>query len=317
MDEDEDENAQVTYSIKSGADGVFDIEEQTGVIRLRSLLNSARKAQYKLKVAAKDRGDRKAVEDAVVEILVENSPSNYLDFGSSSYHFVVVEDPGKKEPAIGREVGRLSVNNKQVQSSPKYSIIGGDQFKVFQIDEITGVLTTAKRIDREKQSHYELVVVARSGFSYGMVSVNVTVQDVNDNPPRFEKTRAVAKVVENWPSNHEIYLAKAEDLDTANNSRITYSLSLNPHELFTISSTLGMIYLNRPLQHEQSYFENSLTLEVTATDDGSPPLSSRQLVTLILEDVNDHTPIFEYSSYETSLLETISGKAYWLFYFIF
>jgi hypothetical protein len=72
-----------------------------------------------------------------------------------------------------------------------------------------------------------------------------------------------------------------------------------------------MIYLNRPLQHEQSYFENSLTLEVTATDDGSPPLSSRQLVTLILEDVNDHTPIFEYSSYETSLLETISGKAYW------
>ena len=150
-----------------------------------------------------------------------------------------------------------------------------------------------------------------------MVSVNVTVQDVNDNPPRFEKTRAVAKVVENWPSNHEIYLAKAEDLDTANNSRITYSLSLNPHELFTISSTLGMIYLNRPLQHEQSYFENSLTLEVTATDDGSPPLSSRQLVTLILEDVNDHTPIFEYSSYETSLLETISGKAYWLFYFIF
>ena len=128
MDEDEDENAQVTYSIKSGADGVFDIEEQTGVIRLRSLLNSARKAQYKLKVAAKDRGDRKAVEDAVVEILVENSPSNYLDFGSSSYHFVVVEDPGKKEPAIGREVGRLSVNNKQVQSSPKYSIIGSCNF---------------------------------------------------------------------------------------------------------------------------------------------------------------------------------------------
>lgn len=309
MDEDEDENAQVTYSLKSGAEGAFDIEEQTGVIRLKNPLNSARKAQYKLKVAAKDKGDRKAVEDAVVEILVENSPASYLEFGSSSYHFVIVEDPGKKEPAIGREVGRVGVgNNKQVQPSAKYSIIGGDQLKVFQIDENTGMLTTAKRVDREKESHYQLLVVARSGFSYGTVSVNVTVQDVNDNPPRFDKARAVARVVENWPAGHEVYLAKAEDLDTDNNSRITYSLSLNPHELFTISSTLGMIYLSRPLKDDdQSYFDTLITLEVTATDDGSPPLSSRQLVTLNLEDVNDHTPVFEYSSYETSLLETISG----------
>jgi protocadherin Fat 4 len=93
MDEDEDEIAQVTYGIKRGGKGVFDVKEQTGIIHLRSQpLNSARKAQYKLKVAAIDsRGDRKAFEDAVLEILVENS-ANYLDFGSSSgYHFVVVE----------------------------------------------------------------------------------------------------------------------------------------------------------------------------------------------------------------------------------
>lgn len=307
MDEDEDENAQVSYSLTSGAEGAFDIEEDTGIIRLRGPLNSARKAQYKLKVAAKDRGDRKAIDDALVEILVENSPAmNYLNFASSSYHFVIVEDPGKKEPAIGREVGRVSVGKVQ-QPSPKYSIIGGDRSRVFQIDENTGVLTTAKRIDREKQSDYQLVIVARSGFSYGTVSVNVTVHDVNDNPPRFQQARAVARVVENWPAGHEIYLAKADDLDTDNNSRITYSLTLNPHELFSISPTLGMIYLNRPLHNEM---DSDITLEVTATDDGSPPLASRQLVTLVLEDVNDHTPVFEYSSYETSLLETIAGTIY-------
>jgi hypothetical protein len=92
MDEDEDEIAQVTYGIKSGGKGVFDVKEQNGIIHLRSQPpNSARKAQYKLKEAAIDRGDRKAFEDAVLEILVENS-ANYLDFGSSSgYHFVVVE----------------------------------------------------------------------------------------------------------------------------------------------------------------------------------------------------------------------------------
>ena len=56
-DEDEAQNAQINYSIKSGAEGAFEIEEDTGVIRLRTSLSSARKAQYKLKVAAKDRGD--------------------------------------------------------------------------------------------------------------------------------------------------------------------------------------------------------------------------------------------------------------------
>ena len=53
----------------------------------------------------------------------------------------------------------------------------------------------------------------------------------------------MARVVENWPAGHEIYLAQAEDLD--------------------------------------------------------------------MED--DHTSVFEYSSYETSLLETISGISSFLF----
>nr|CAG4640600.1 EOG090X0007 [Eulimnadia texana] len=307
FDEDDDQNAEIAYSIKSGAEGSFDIDEVSGVIFLRSALNSARKSQYKLKVAAKDKGDRKAVEDAVVEILVENNQINFLEFGQpSGYQFSVLEDPGKKEPSIGRELGKVELNNRQLLSNVKFYIIGGDPLKVFQINENTGILTTAKRIDREQKAEYELVVVARSGFSYGTTVVNVTVEDVNDNPPRFTATRAVARIAENWPPGHEVFLAKAEDLDEGNNSLITYSLTLNPHDLFTISKTTGMIYLNRPLRHGTQDFGNTVTLEITATDSGVPPLSSRQVVTLSIEDVNDHTPVFEYSSYETSLLESVS-----------
>ncbi len=309
LDEDEDQNAQVTYSIKSGAEGAFEIEEETGIIRLRAGLNSARRAHYKLKVTAKDKGDRKAVEDALVEILVESNPINYLEF-AAGYQFTISEDPGKKEPALGREVGRVELSNKQLQPEPKYSIIGGDQHRIFQIDENSGVLTTAKRIDCESKSDYQLLVVARSGFSYGTTWVNITVKDVNDNPPRFTPIRAVAHIAEDWPGGHEVFLAKAEDLDEGENSRITYSLTMNPRDLFTISSS-GMIYLNRPLRHElqQSGLETVITLEVMATDEGFPPLSSRQLVTLIVDDVNDHTPVFDYASYETSLLETVSGMS--------
>ena len=315
-DEDEAQNAQISYSIKSGADGTFDIDEATGVIYLRSALSSVRKTQYKLKVSAKDRGDRKAVEDAIVEILIENNQISFLEFGSTPYQFSIIEDAGKKEPSIGREVGRIEISSRQQQqlrsgNPVKYSIIAGDPLKVFHINENTGVLTTAKRIDREQKSQYQLVVVARSGFSYGKTTLNVTIEDVNDNAPRFMGSRAVTRVAENWPAGHEIFLAKAEDLDEGNNSFITYSLTLNPMDLFSISKTSGMIYLNRPLRQVPNEVQdanqggNPITLEVTARDGGSPPLASRQIVSLIVEDVNDHTPVFEYSSYETSLLESI------------
>ena len=51
--------------------------------------------------------------------------------------------------------------------------------------------------------------------------MNVTIHDVNDTPPRFDKSWAVARVAENWPVGQKIYLTQVEDLDTDNNSRIT------------------------------------------------------------------------------------------------
>ena len=60
----------------------------------------------------------------------------------------------------------------------------------------------------------------------------------------------MARVVENCPAGHEIYLAQAEDLDMDNNKRITYSLSLNPHELSDHLAITELIYLARPLMKE-------------------------------------------------------------------
>ena len=123
--------------------------------------------------------------------------------------------------------------------------------------------------------------------------------------------RAVAHIPENAPAGKQVFLARAEDVDEENssNSAIVYELTVNPRDLFSIAPSTGMISLKRPLRHElESGLGSTISLEVRATDQGSPPLSSRQLVTLLVDDVNDHTPVFEYSTYETSLLETVSGE---------
>ena len=190
-----------------------------------------------------------------------------------------------------------------------YHIVDGNHDNAFVIEPpFSGIVKTNIVLDREIRDFYRLTIIATDEGSpqlTGTCTLRINIVDVNDNQPRFMTARATANLAENWPAGREVFLAQAEDADDGINSRIVYNLTLNPMELFAISETSGMIYLNRPLRHQLRDVE-TLTLEVTATDGGSPPLSSRQLVTLTVQDVNDHTPVFEYSSYETSLLETIA-----------
>jgi protocadherin Fat 4 len=93
-------------------------------------------------------------------------------------------------------------------------------------------------------------------------------------------------------------LARAEDLDEiSSNSTIIYELTVNPRDLFSIVPSTGMISLKKPLMRGKLQYNlgsaTSISLEVRAIDQSLPLLSSRQLVTLLVDDVNDHTPVFK------------------------
>ncbi|MCL4120197.1 UNVERIFIED_CONTAM: hypothetical protein GTU68_016617 [Idotea baltica] len=303
-DKDEGENAIITYELNSGDenDNTFEIDPKTGVLQLSGRLSRIKRSQYTLSVTVKDRGERKAIQDAVIDIVIESNDIEPLEFEKKGgYKFSIVEDAGKKEPATSHEVGKIVLGGDISVDKVNYAIISGDPDKVFSIDQHTGLIRTVKRIDREQTDIYFLEAVATTSSTYGNTKVNVTVKDVNDNPPKFPVRKATAYVAENWPVGHQVYLAKAHDPDDGVNSHITYRLTINIEDYFYISPRSGMIYLKKSVKYGVS---NEFTLEVTATDGGTPSLSSKQIVNVFIEDVNDHTPIFEHESYETSLLES-------------
>ena len=298
-DKDEGENAVLKFNIESGSEGIFQIDEKTGVISLRQHVVNTQQSMFKLKVSARDKGERKAVEDAVVE-LIRDTHASQLEFDYGTYTFSIPEDHDKREARIGRKVGRVQV--KQVQPEFRYSIVFGDQERSFKIDEKTGEIFTKNRIDREDFSIYSLTVMARAGLSFGKCTVNRTVLDENDNAPLFKRQKEHITIPENAAVGQEVYLAMARDKDAGTNSQITFSLSSNPDDNFRIVET-GVVYLNKPIRVDPG---TSLSLEIKASDSGDPPLSSRHTVIVTIEDVNDHTPIFDHTSYETSLLESTS-----------
>lgn len=69
-----------------------------------------------------------------------------------------------------------------------YTIVRGDLFNLFTIGPKNGLISLAAELDREQSSSYSLVVRASDGGEpprFEEVTVQVSVADINDNPPRF------------------------------------------------------------------------------------------------------------------------------------
>lgn len=294
------ESTRVVYSLESGGEGLFVVDEKTGDVVLQGYPRDARKVQYELSVAAKDSEDNSAEKNAVVEI-VRKEDLGYLEFDTyNGYEYRLVEDKGDcTEKTFNREVGSIQVRRFD-EVKVVYSIVSGDPNGKFKIDDKTGLISTAGCIDREKVSYYSLKVSAKAGLARGSSLVNITILDTNDNAPKFPRVEDVF-LKENAAVGQEVFLARAKDRDTGANARLTYSLPKNPGGQFRIAETSGIIYLDRPIKLPPG---TEVLLEVIATDSGTSPLSTRQQIKVIIEDVNDHTPVFALSNYEISLLES-------------
>ncbi|KAH0945016.1 hypothetical protein HN011_005490 [Eciton burchellii] len=314
-DADARENAQIRYSLESGGEGFFAVDEKTGEITLQSSPRNVHKALYTLTVSARDTGDRLAARNAIVEIIREEN-LEHLEFDAyNGYEFRITEDRGDcggnplstgGPPLSGfsREVGTVHVTQYgNIGELPSYAIVYGDPGGSFRIDESTGTISTAGCLDREQVAHYSLQLSARVHLAYGRTTVNISVQDVNDNPPRFPKGERGDEIylAENAAVGQEVCLARARDRDAGTNARLVYSLTHNPAEQFRVADKSGIVYLNKPIRAPPG---TTLHLEITATDTGSPPLSAQHQIRVTIEDVNDHTPVFRLTSYETSLLES-------------
>ena len=82
--------------------------------------------------------------------------------------------------------------------------MGGNTDAVFEVDPSQGVVRTVKLLDREKVGRYSLIVAAIDNGSppeTGTASVEVTVTDVNDNPPTLDVFNQRGTLKENRDGN--------------------------------------------------------------------------------------------------------------------
>ena len=153
------------------------------------------------------------------------------------------------------------------------------------------------KLDREQKDIYYLQVRALDGGDpprEGILNVNVTVLDVNDNSPQFNSSSYHLYVKENAAIGATVGHVWATDLDVGANGRVTYEFNQKTRtsfgNIFGITRDTGNLYLRDQLDYEN---RKSYQLIVKATDQGPTPLVAFTTVVVTVEDVNDHAPVIK------------------------
>ena len=206
----------------------------------------------------------------------------------------------------------MSVGNR---GSLRYFIYSGDPDGFFAIDPVSGNIRVANALDHETKPQVLLNIQATSGDppAYGHTQVNIDIEDVNDNPPEFESNTVRISVPENVEIGSPLYEANAQDKDSGMSGVITYmlagqgnTLSGARSSLFSMDSRSGHLTLARPLDYESMQRH---TLVVTASDSGTPSLSTNLTILVEVQDVNDNAPIFEKNEYAISVIESTPSNS--------
>ncbi|NWQ62738.1 PCD23 protein, partial [Neopipo cinnamomea] len=153
-----------------------------------------------------------------------------------------------------------------------------------------------KQLDHETQSAVVLTVQSQLGNSpvYSSTQVNISVIDINDNPPVFLTKSDKVTISHTQPPGTAVYIAHAEDKDSGLNGAIKYSIASKQSNAFSIDPSLGVVNLTRTVFADK---QQEYTLHIAAEDCGSPPLTSFLMldslaVKIIILDVNDNNPNF-------------------------
>ncbi|XP_073188376.1 cadherin-10 isoform X3 [Lepidochelys kempii] len=261
-----------------GAGTLFIIDEKTGDIHATRRIDREEKAFYTLRAQAINRRTLRPVEP-------------------ESEFVIKIHDINDNEPTFPEEIYTASV--------PEMSVVGI-------------IRTALPNMNRENREQYQVVIQAKDmggqmGGLSGTTTVNITLTDVNDNPPRFPQNTIHLRIPESSPVGTAIGSVKATDADTGKNAEMEYRIidgdGTDMFDIVTQKDTQeGIITVRKTLDYEtRSLYTLKVEAENTHVDPRFyylGPFKDTSIVKISVEDV-DEPPVFSRSSYLFEVHEDI------------
>ncbi|XP_065686465.1 cadherin-18 isoform X2 [Patagioenas fasciata] len=299
-----------------GAGTIFIIDDTTGDIHSTKSLDREQKTHYVLHAQAIDRRTNKPLEpESEFIIKVQDINDNAPKFTDGPY-IVTVPEMSEMGTSV-LQVTATDADDPTYGNSARvvYSILQGQPY--FSVDPKTGVIRTAlHNMDREAREHYSVVIQAKDmagqvGGLSGSTTVNITLTDVNDNPPRFPQKHYQLYVPESAQVGSAVGKIKANDADTGSNADMKYTIiNGDGSGVFSISTDKdtreGILTLKKPLNYEK---KKSYTLNIEGANTHLDfrfshlgPFKDVTMLKIIVGDV-DEPPLFTMPSYVMEVYE--------------
>uniref|UniRef100_A0A8C2EVD4 Cadherin domain-containing protein n=1 Tax=Cyprinus carpio TaxID=7962 RepID=A0A8C2EVD4_CYPCA len=285
-------NDNFQLSINSNVDGVKKLE-----LLLEKELDREKQKEVTLILTAVDGGTPPRSGTVAIHVTVLDANDNAPVFSQAVYKVSLPENsPLDTVVVTVRATDADEGQNGEVMY--EFSRIYERARKLFYLNKSTGEIRVRGVLDFED----ELPIQAKDG--QGLAShctILIDIVDVNDNAPIIIINSLNSPVPENALPGTEIGIINVQDRDSDNNGQVRCSIQQNvPFKLVPSVKNYYSLVTTGELDRE---LLSDYNITITATDEGSPPLSSTKNIYLTVADVNDNPPVFQEQSYRAHVQE--------------
>ncbi|KAM9498250.1 protocadherin gamma-A11-like isoform 26-T26 [Salvelinus alpinus] len=299
-------NGIQSYSLERNAYFILDVQTSSdggkyGELVLEKELDREQQQEVTLLLTAVDGGTPQRSGTVVIHVTVLDANDNKPVFSQTVYKVRLPENS-----PTGTVVVAVSASDEDEgangEVSYEFNRISDKAAKLFSIDKETGEIKVQGPIDYEENTEYEVRVQAKDGSGLaGNAKVMIEITDLNDNAPVILIKSFNNPIPENVLPGTEVGIINVQDEDSEGNRQVRCSIQQNvPFKLNPSIKNYYSLITTGELDRE---IISDYNLTITATDEGSPPLSSSKTIHLSVSDVNDNPPVFEEQSYSAYVTE--------------
>ena len=246
-----------------------------------------------------------------ITIKVSDSNDNRPVFQPTDYDVSVPENL-----SVGVSVAQVTATDQD--SGPNAQIVysfdtetQSQSGSMFRIDSQSGRIFLQQLLNFETRQRHILTVLAKDNYpdySGAVAKVTINVIDYNDNRPDIKINDVIdgqsVQVPENEPEAHFVAHLTVEDADSGDNGQFECSIDEENFVLERLYPTEFKIITAVSFDRET---RSQYTIRMVCQDNGSPRQRSSLTIPVIINDANDHAPIFQSVTFVGSTLENTAA----------
>uniref|UniRef100_A0A3Q1BB62 Neural-cadherin-like n=1 Tax=Amphiprion ocellaris TaxID=80972 RepID=A0A3Q1BB62_AMPOC len=305
VDADEGANGKVKYGLmhRDSAMPAFRIHPDTGEIVTARQFDRERQREYSITVTATDWAEEPLIGICQLTVQILDQNDNSPKFENLRYEYFLREDT-----LVGTSFLRVAAHDDDfgTNAAITYSM-SLEQPEYLQVNPVTGWVYVNQPISQRTYITRD-IIATDGGNRSTSVELAVTITNVKNQPPQWEKDSYNVVIPENTARDTPIVTIKATS--QLGDPRVTYNLEdgmvpeTNMPVRFYLSpnreDSSASILVSEPLDYETTpYF----SLRVRAQNVAAVPLAAFTRVYVNITDVNDNVPFFTSSIYEASVTE--------------